>query len=367
MKNELNLIKALNDTKNKNPELIAEKLNGKGITSNYNEEDELKRSYEALESKENEISICLRFATVIQLFLDNCPLYSTKPYSKDEILCLAHTCYDILFSLGTKNLLANFKIFIDEMSKRIDDVQENLSSITFLLSNFIEIKLLFLKKYNLLQELPENNDSEFDMNIENVENLFLHSLELQKETLDGLLPYSILDYHKSSDQDKFKLSMALFSTPSITNLINNIEYCYDLSHYFFLPDIFILNGLSYILSHIDKVCFNALLSREKPIALDKCYHIQYNLSEIEKFFFNINFRDGFLNITNFSEGIRLLTKFSQLSTEIKAKKERVVPVKLQIQEIFDSTFLEKSQLICLVRLYPELNFDKKIKIDKIEK
>lgn len=110
-----------------------------------------------------------------------------------------------------------------------------------------------------------------------------------------------------------------------------------------------MSGTSHVLSYIEFICFNSLLMRKRFINLKKCYQISYNFSELEKFCFNIKFRDGYLNSINLTEVTKVACAIARVevaknSTKGSHELERA-------NEVIESSFLTSSQINSLIGLF----------------
>lgn len=341
----------------------------------------LKQKFKRLmveEESGEETSIYNIFGNLIQLYIDNCPVYSSTVYQRDEMLSLAHSIFYILFSLGENKVLENFRICLDEIDKRATDFQENASNVAFMLSNFIELRALFKHKIDsmpsdlLVPQLFGHNTSKTPAKTQDFEevlaeldtsikNLFEHLCVLQKETIADSLPYAVIDHQPlKSFNKKDSLCTKLFCNTTISTLVEYLEYFYDMFMYFHLPESFVLSSTSYALSFVDCICFNSLLMKKKFLNLRKCYQINYNLAELEKFCFNIGFRDGFLNLVNIREAMKVSSAISRIGMEAKDNPgaPEVLDEIQAAKSVIDSSFLNSAQINSLITLFDNVKLDK---------
>jgi len=389
LKDELDLVKSSITSKNTNNEMFLDRLGDEKSEAKMIKSEFLKsnKNYKSFVGDGRKTSVYNVFGFLMHAYIENSPLYSTTVYSKNEILSLAHTIYDILFLIDQNEIEANFKICIDEIDKRLLDFQENISKATFILSNLIELRSLFQERYNQMKVQEKsaifkggngNVESQIFKNYEfilkeleiSIKNLFEQICTLQKEGISDLLPFSVLEHQKIQDF-KTKPKFKLFAPPTISSLVEHLEYFYDLSLYFYLPSSFVLSSTSYVLSHIDQICFNSLLIRKKFLTFEKCYQIKYNLAELEKFCFNIGFRDGFMNLLNISEAINVSCAIARIDAGMCDKadpenKSANLPEEQSLNEILDSTFLNAPQINSLCLLF-EKAILKKLPNDKSHK
>lgn len=390
LKDELDLVKSSITSKNTNNEIFLDRLGDEKSEAKIIRSEFLKsnKNYKSFVGDGRKTSVYNVFGFLMHAYIENSPLYSTTVYSKNEILSLAHTIYDILFLIDQNEIEANFKICIDEIDKRLLDFQENISKATFILSNLIELRSLFQEKYNqmklqeksidksaIFKEESGNLESQIFKNYEfilkelelSIKNLFEQICTLQKEGISDLLPFSVLEHQKIQDF-KTKPKFKLFAPPTISSLVEHLEYFYDLSLYFYLPSSFVLSSTSYVLSHIDQICFNSLLIRKKFLTFEKCYQIKYNLAELEKFCFNIGFRDGFMNLLNISEAINVSCAIARIDAGMYDRadpdsRSDNLPEEQSLNEILTSTFLNAPQINSLCLLF-EKAILKKLPNDK---
>lgn len=382
LKKEMELVKKSVATRNANSECFSqryrhsiEKIDREILET---ELGKLKQKFKRLvmeEESNEETSIYNIFGNLIQLYIDNCPVYSSTVYQKDEVLSLAHSIFYVIFSLGENRILENLRICLDEIDKRATDFQENVSAIAFMLSNFIELRALFKQKMDSLpgdllalqltgdrqigancigtQDL-EGILTELDISIRN---LFEHMCVLQKETIADSLPYAVIDHQPLKNfNKKDSLCAKLFCSTTISTLVEYLEYFHDMSMYFYLPESFVFSSISYALSFIDCFCFNSFLMKKKFLNLEKCCQINYNLSELEKFCFNIGFRDGFLNLINICEAMKVSSAISRIGTDAKGNPDMS---ELQAaKSVVDSSFLNSAQINSLITLFDNVKLDK---------
>lgn len=379
LKQEMELIKKSSAAINPNKERLlkrykhsAEKIDREMLET---ELGKLKQRFKKLaidDETSEEASIYNILGNLIQLYVDNCPVYSSVVHQKDEMLSFAHSIFYILFSLDESKILENFMICLDEIDKRAIDFQENVSSVAFMLSNFIELRALFKQRMDLIhndstvlqataiKKAPidardlEEILAELDISIKN---LFEHMCLLQKETLADTLPYAVIDYqHLKSFSKKDSLCSKLFCSTTISTLVEYLEYFHDTCVYFYLPECFVFSCISYALSFIDCICFNSLMMKKKFLSLNKCCQISYNLSELEKFCFNIGFRDGFLNLVNICEAVRVSSAISRV--EIDTKDNLNVSEIQAAKDATESSFLSSTQINALISLFDNTRIDK---------
>ncbi|KAI5176652.1 hypothetical protein PAEPH01_2414 [Pancytospora epiphaga] len=218
------------------------------------------------------------------------------------MLSLAHAIYFILGVFPEKAFHENLGICLDEINKRLSGFEENISLVAFVLSNLVELRVI----------LTNSNDTQAYSQVDPVvTTLFNHLCSMQTASLDDLLPAAILDYqHLKEFRVRESIYKKIFAGPSITKLIDHLSYFYSLDAYFYLPDVIVINNLSYLLSYMDYVCFNSLLTKRKFLNTNRCIQIKYNLSEIEKFCFNMSFHHGFYNMAYMREAARLAMALS---------------------------------------------------------
>ncbi|KAI5182254.1 hypothetical protein PAEPH01_2860, partial [Pancytospora epiphaga] len=82
------------------------------------------------------------FGCLVQLYLDYCPVYSSKDIPRDEMLSLAHAIYFILGVFPEKAFHENLGICLDEINKRLSGFEENISLVAFVLSNLVELRVI---------------------------------------------------------------------------------------------------------------------------------------------------------------------------------------------------------------------------------
>ncbi|KAI4290866.1 hypothetical protein PAPHI01_0140 [Pancytospora philotis] len=263
------------------------------------------------DSSAENVSVYNVFGCLVQLYLDHCPAFSAKDIPKDEMLSLAHAVAFVLGALPRCAAAEHVGACLDEISKRLATFEENISAVCFVLANIIELRVVLAMHYPA--DLPVLVDPLIAC-------LFSHLCSLQRKSLDDLIPAAILDHQQLKEfRVRESIYKKIFAGPSVARLVESLDRFYNISAYFHLPDVAIMNNLSYLLSYIDFVSFNSLLAKRKFLNLNRCVQINYNLSEIEKFCFNISFHHGFYNMAYMHEATRIATALALKSSPDAAK------------------------------------------------
>lgn len=339
------------------------------------------------------------FRSFIELFIDNIPQYSEKEHELDSLLCFSQCVYNIMCILIQKGIKDCFEMFMDEMNRHVLAFRDGMPGLVYFLSNFIELRILFKERLTTLQSswpdetrLVEDQTkigSFTDLTTEtdilkhilsdldgSIKNLMEHLGFLISEALNDVAPYSVLDHEPLKDINKKQKGIKkwLFSGPSISRLIQYLEYFYGLCIYYWLPPSFTLSVISYALSAVDQMAFNSLLIKGKFLNFDKCYEIKYNLSEIEKFCFNIGFRDGFLNLLHMNEALKIATAVTRLEffptcigkDPASVEDSEYRTAYLTAREIVNNSFLNVSQIKAILSKLDEMLF-KELPYDPIKR
>lgn len=323
------------------------------------------------ETTTNRTSLYSIFKAIIQLFIENIPQYSDKKYTKDEIFSFSQSmCYVIMasFEEGFEN---SFDIFIEELEKQVPSFQENLSHVIYILNNLIELKLIFKDRLNALhiyESVKDPSKHSIELEIRFVEyilneldtsikNLIDHVGVLISETVSDILPYSILDYEplKHMNNKKEGILKKIFSGPSIDRLIQYLEYFYNLCDYFYTENNVKMAIVSFALSSIDQITFNSLMTKRITLNSNKCYEIKYNLAEIEKFCFNIGFKDGFMNLLHMNEAMKIMSAISRLDFIPKNDRtgEEYEKEYRTVKEVIDNSFLTHIQINLIITKFDD--------------
>ncbi|ELA41271.1 uncharacterized protein VICG_01644 [Vittaforma corneae ATCC 50505] len=441
LENELKIIKHMKlSVKNINSQALNVECEAKQDRSVSNELEMLQKKFQDLafiSCYPNDTSPFGVFRSLVDLFIENFPVYSEQQYSRDDILCFAQCVYYMVCSSFQHNTKYSFDVFIEELNKQASVFQESLAGVLYVLSNLIELRCLFKERQDTLksvfkdgaetlkklaahpsspeflntdrtgstsrQEIPidrilddmtalDNNEvlsirmhdgmqkishdfsteidfiryilSELDISIRN---LMEHFGVLLTESLSDILPHVILDYEPLKElNSKIKAARKwLFPRPTISRMIQYLEYFYGISHYYYLPASFVLSAISFSLSVVDQITFNSILTRKGFLNFNKCYEIKYNLAEIEKFCFNIGFRDGFLNLLHVNETMKIASAISRLElfqesdckTESESNHSEYHLAYNSAQEIIDNSFLNCNQINCIISKFEESLFE----------
>lgn len=345
LKNELEIIKHL--------KISAKSINAQIFQSKYtikanNDLELLKEKFQDITFIGNctsDISLFGVFKSLIDLFLENYPSYSDVVYSKDEMLCFAQCVYYMICSSFQQNVKGAFDIFIDELNKQASTFQEDPSSLLYVVSNIIELRCLFKGRLSTLGMIVDNftsssqvplygsaidqasESSVYDLDSEvafimyvlreldlSVGNMFEQFGALLVENMSEILPDAILEYEplKNLNSKTKTIKKWFFSPPTISKMIQYLEHFHGMCKYYTIPESHTLAVVTFCLSVINQITFNSFVKRKKPVNFSKCYEIKYNLAEIEKFCFNIGFRDGFNNLKDLNESIKIASAISRL-------------------------------------------------------
>ncbi|KAI5148507.1 myosin V [Enteropsectra breve] len=326
---------------------------------------------------------------LLEIFLAYIPLYSGKDIPKDEIHTLAHALFQHI-----SPTFALFPLVLEVLHSSLEKYQDGISGIAYILSNCIELRILAKEKMVSMAHqktcADENAEKYLSLLDEFISILFNRLCIVQSKALDPLIPGSVLDYqHLKEFRVKESIYKKIFACPSITKLLSVLEHMYNIDMYYYLPDIFIMNNLSFIIGYIDYICFNSLISKKKFLNPNRCLQINYNLSEIEKFCYGIRFHYGFYNMAYMREACKinmllgkkpvarhksspvmgcasppLKTKSNEhllrkMVTKVKGKLKNSThkdeePAQLyeeNLSEIFGNSFLNKQQINALIDLY----------------
>lgn len=305
------------------------------------------------------------FSCLIQLYLDYAPVYSTRDIPKDEMLSLAHAILFVLDAFPRSMAADNLGVCLDEVSKRLADFEENISAVAFVLANILELRIAISTRSS--EDEAHFGTLDPTMLDPLIAILFSHICALQRRTLGDLLPGSILD-HQQLKEYKVRESVykKIFAGPTIARLVDHLEYFYNMNAYFCLPDIAIINNLSFLLSHIDFVCFNALLAKRKFLCYNRCMQIDYNLSELEKFCFNISFHDGFFNVAYMREAMKIAIAMAASpaqGSQVGGEKGAAIPLRRSfhseqqssaptpLAELVGNSLLSTTQINTIIALF----------------
>lgn len=387
LENELKLIKHMKAaSKIINGQIFSAKYRNaeKSMSESFEGElERLKQKFQDLqfstEGTSDEISLYNVFKSLIELFLDNIPTYSEQQYVKSEILCFAQCVYYTICSSFKKHPANTFKIFLEELNKQMPNFQESLPSALYILSNLIELRVLF--KDRLLGQMAfqskaistENADSAVDSKLEvefmkeiveeldvSIKTILLHFSDLVAETIAEVLPHAILDFEPLKHLNgKSKIMKNLFGGPTISRLVQYLEYFHEICDYFHLDPSISISIMTFSLSIIDQVTFNSLLMKKKFLNFDKCYEINYNLSEIEKFCFNIGFRDGFSKMKHVKEAFNVASMISRLELIPSAeRKGKVFEAEYKlVREAVEKSSLSHCQINTIVSKFENVLFE----------
>lgn len=386
LKNELKILKQMKvSCKNFNRQIFDSRFPANTNNTISNDLEALKNKFQDVSFigyNPNEGSFFAVFKSLVEIFIENIPKFSDQHFSKDEILCFSQCIYYMVnasFQYSTKR---SFDIFITELNKQAPMFQEEMDKIVFILSNLIELRSLFKERKETLisanhQNLSSNDDLEetsFDISLEishidyvikeldlSIKNLYNHLGEIISDSISDILPYSILEYEplKELNSKSKSLKNLIFPGPSISKVIQYLEFFYGICVYFYLPSSFTFSVISFTLSIIDQISFNSLIKRRKGLNFEKCCEIGYNLAEIEAFCFNIGFRDGFLNLIHINEALKVATSISrlemvELSNESGSEYQNVYN---SIQKIVNESFLNFKQVNEINRKFNKTNFE----------
>lgn len=304
------------------------------------------------------VSINLIFSSIIDLFIEHTPKYSSASHNADGILCFAQCIFCIL-SYSRKDQIKNdFQSFMNEWNSKAQTFQRNKSSVMYFLTNIIELKALFNDHIgSSTSDLSISNDSlnfikqELDLSIAN---LLDHFVILYNEVVKNTIPYCILDSESLKKERKHLLYFRkLFQGPPISKLIEHLQTLHGMCHYYYIPKEFTMSILSSVLTHIDQICFNSLLIRKKFLDLEKCYQIKYNLSEIEKFCFSIGVRDLYSNLAFICEALKVASALSRIETLNAGPNEHFHEIneRISILKIVNESFLNEHQINSIIILF----------------
>ncbi|KAM0680316.1 Myosin type-2 heavy chain 1 [Glugoides intestinalis] len=387
LENELKLIKHMKAaSKMINGQIFSAKYKNaeKSMSESFEGElERLKQKFQDLqfsnESNSDEITLYSIFKSLIELFLDNIPAYSEQQYMKNEILCFAQCVYYTICSSFKKHPANTFKVFLEELNKQMPNFQESLPSALYIISNLIELRVLFKDRLSgqiafpstgIETQIGDNVDNstieiEFMRDIVNeldvsIKTILLHFSDLVAETISEVLPHAILDFEPLKHlNSKSKIMKNLFGGPTISRLVQYLEYFHEICNYFYLDPSISIDIMTFSLSVIDQVTFNSLLMKKKFLNFDKCYEINYNLSEIEKFCFNIGFRDGFFKMKHVKEALKVATMISRLELIPSAERRGKVfedEYKL-VRESVGKSSLSHSQINTIVSKFESVLFE----------
>ena len=255
------------------------------------------------------------------------------------MMSFAHGTLFILGLLGETAFVDNLLVFLDELNKRLSEFERSTSKVAFILSNLAELRICLSDRRN---DLSSGSIFTDDLGIEQldllIETLFTHLCFLHRQSLEDLVPGAILEYqHVKEFKIRESIYKRIVGVPSVLKLITALEKVYSLNTYYYLPDVFIINSMSYLLSYIDFTTFNALLAKKKFLNLNRCIQINYNLSELEKFCLSISFSHGMYNMAYIREAVRVAFE--------------IVHGEKSGNEIGEKSFLSPSQLNALISLF----------------
>lgn len=288
------------------------------------------RAYE--DSTEDELegtSVYNVFSCLVQLYLDYCPSFSSRDIPRDEMLSLAHAIRFVLGVFPEAALVENLSAALDEINRRLADFEESMAMVAFILANLIELRTV------LGDGVAEIIDSA-------IAPLFSQLCALAAKSLDSFLPGAILDHQPIKEaRVPEPLYRRIFTAPPIDRLIAALEHVYSLSAYYALPDVAIINSLSYLLSYIDYASFNALIARRRFLSTPRIAQISCNLAELERFCLGVAFHHGFYNIAYMREAMRVAGAIVAGSDAQGAA------------EILENTLLNSSQVSTIYSLVTE--------------
>lgn len=388
LKNELKIIKHV--------KISAKGINSQIFHSKYplkcgGDLELLQEKFQVLAfSNTGDVSLFGVFKSLIELFLDNLPAYSDRPYTKDEIVCFAQCVYYMVCSSFQHTTQGCFDVFIDELNKQAPLFQEGLGSLLFILSNLAELRGLFKARRvslhtageayqmgsadvdvnnnmisdpvnnNIISDIGSTDDAsgtyfnteitflnyvlnELDVSIKNLLEQFS---ALLTETLSDVLPQAILDYEPLKELNtKRRVFKRWFSGTSITKAVQYLEHFNSLCCFYHLPQCLTEAILSYALTTVDQTTFNSLMRRRKFLTFEKCYEIKYNIAEIEKFCFNIGFKAGFACLKHINEAAKIASAISRLEFFTNKHKTEEYLVEFEaVRKIVEGSFLSRAQL-----------------------
>ncbi|KAL6121220.1 hypothetical protein NUSPORA_01894 [Nucleospora cyclopteri] len=316
--------------KKQNIELELERLKLK--LSNYEQRDVSSDSIER-------ISVYNIFGCMIQLYIDHCPFYSNKDIPKDEMMSFAHAIKYVINSMGEIAANENISVALEELSKRIKLIDEDVERSLFFLGNVIEL-FAVLNNSSLIKLTDENND-----NFLGIMQLFFDIIcRLFKNKIREFLPFAVIE-HQEIKNLKVKQSIfkKIFVGPSIKSLKQSLENIFDMCSYYCLPYDLINNIMAFLISYIDYESFNCLLVKRNYLSFNRCAQISYNLSEITQLNCQIGFADINKCLGHITEAIKIATILAT---------ERFEP------EILENTFLNSLQINCLIDLFNTPPIDK---------
>jgi len=395
LKNELEIIKHMKvSAKSINSQIFQSKYTLKSNSSDLELLQERFNDLSFIGNYAGDISLFGVFKSMIDLFVEHIPVYSEIAYSRDEILCFSQCIYYMISSSFQQNVKGAFDIFIDELNKQAPQFQEGFPGILFVLSNLVELRCLFkcrletlstiMRKFPLSsQQAVSGCDTEATFSSLNSEVAFLHYVlgeldlsiknmltqlgTLVIEDLSGILPDAILDYEPMKDLNSRTKTIRkwLFSSPTISKAIQYMENLYGLGNYYGLPQQFTFSIITFCLSAVDQITFNSFVSKKRTLSFEKCYEIRYNLVEIEKFCFNIGFRDAFQSLMYMNEAVRIASAISRLALYTPAERKSVerggsaeyATESEEVRQIIGSTFLNCNQVNAIAAKFVVPLFD----------
>lgn len=327
-------------------------------TAIFNNENfiKMKEKFKKLVFEENstseKVSMCFVFSSIIDLFSNHIPSHTGNGYDTDKILCFAQCILYILSNSKQESIKDDFMIFSNELTMKIQNFENQKSTLLFFLSNLIELKALIIQYLSSWYgDFMDFVVEELDLSIKTFS---IHFVNLCNQNMHNLVPNCILDSEslKKTRRNIFSLKK-IFKGPSISKLTEQLESIYKMCNFYCLPTIYTFSLISNILTNMDNICFNSLLIRKKFLNLDKCYQIKYNLAEIEKFCFNIGCRDIFLSLSYTIEALRVassLGRIELLNLEYMGTVQEF-DERTSILKAVNDSFLNEQQINSIIILF----------------
>lgn len=316
---------------------------------NKTKEDDSSSSVECI-SPTNAIKCAL------QLYVEHCPFVSNHDIPRNEMVSLAHfIAYMIdLLSENTSEMehRANevLAFVIEEMGAVLSQIENDTSKNMFFLSNAIELCIL-IEENIIFTVVDENIKSLHSV----ISSLYRNILVDFKIKLKEYLPYAVIE-HQSIKEIKVKQSIfkKIFTGPSIEDLCVFLEDCFDSMSFYYIPDNFIQNAFSFILSYVDYESFNFLLLKKTTyLSINRCTQINFNLSEITKVANRIGFSGANKLFFYTKEGIRVATAMLVGGSDRKL-----------VEETVEKTPLNNLQINAIISLL-DLNGKELYKVSKL--
>ncbi|AFN83815.1 myosin heavy chain [Encephalitozoon romaleae SJ-2008] len=272
------------------------------------------------------------FSCLVQLYLEFVPTFSNEEVPKPEALSLAHSALYAVNKLG-KDVVESSVCIMNEISLKLHMFERNIHKVSFILSNLIEYE-------SILRGHGINNVSEIK-NLISI--LFKHLCELQRSSLLEVLPHAVLEHQQLS---KFKCKEGyfkkIFKPPHISKLIRLLEYFYHQMSYYYIPDIYIMESVNYLLKTINVSVFNEILVKKNFLSFNRGVQINYNVNEIDKFCRSINYLEGMFNLSHTTSIIRLINLVESRATADLILDECSILNCVQINEIVSKLDAEAS-------------------------